>query len=119
MTGAVGIFWMVDGVLVAAGCGLEDAARYGECLTYDGGHAEQWEAWQKAGGRWLAKNGLPSSILTTEYDEHPRGRIVKEPTGFVLYADWRLQGRAQVSAICERFGLDRSAVSVRSDPHYR
>ncbi|ANC88642.1 hypothetical protein [Sphingomonas sp. NIC1] len=119
MTGAVGIFWMVDDVLVAAGCELEDAARYGDCLTFDGGHAEHWERWQEAGGHWLAKNGLPARILTTEYDEHPRGRIVKEPGGFVLYADQRLQSPARITAICERFGLGRAAVLVRSDPHYR
>jgi len=119
VTESVGIFWFVDGVLVAAGCALESAAPYGDCLTYDGGHAEDWERWQEAGGRWLAEHGLPVAILTSEYDEHPRGRIVKEANGFVLYADQRLQTPKRLSAICERFGLEKSTTSIRSDAHYR
>ena len=119
MTDSVGIFWLVDGALVAAGCAIEDAASYGDCLTYDGGHAEHWDSWQEAGGRWLAEHGLPAGILTSEYDEHPRGRIVKTPDGFVLYVDRRLQTPAYLDAICERFGLDRSTTSIRSDAHYR
>ncbi|WP_174279398.1 hypothetical protein [Sphingomonas bacterium] len=119
MTEAVGIFWMVDDVLVAAGCELEHAAPYGDCLTYDGGHAEHWEQWQQAGGHWLNANGLPAAILTSEYDEHPRGRIVKDPGGFVLYADRRLQTPARIAAVCERFGLEVGSTSIRSDSHYR
>jgi len=116
---SVGIFWLVDGVLVAAGCAVENAAPYGDCLTYDGGHAEHWDRWQEAGGRWLAQHRLPISILTSEYDEHPRGRIVKEADGFVLYADQRLQNPTRIAEICERFGLEKSTTSIRSDAHYR
>lgn len=119
MTGSVGIFWLVDGVLVAAGCALEDADRYGDCLTYDGGHAEHWDRWQEAGGRWLVEHDLPATILTSEYDEHPRGRIVKEVDRFVLYADQRLQTPTHIATICERFGLESSVTSIRSDAHYR
>ena len=119
MSGAVGIFWLVDGVLVAAGCELDDAVSYGNCLTYDGGHAEHWERWQKAGGRWLKQHGFPTSVLTSEYDEHPRGRIVKERQGFVLYADRRLQTATNIANICARYNLDRRTISIRSDAHYR
>ncbi|GGE95363.1 hypothetical protein GCM10011404_30620 [Sphingomonas prati] len=117
--GCVGIFWFVDDMLVAAGCPVADASPYGDCLTYDGGHAEHWDRWQEAGGVWLAAHGLPLSILSTEYDDHPRGRIVKEPGSFVLYADRRLQTADRLDSICSRFELDRAKVSLRSDAHYR
>lgn len=117
--GSVGIFWLVDGLLIAAGCAVEDAESYGDCLTYDGGHAEHWERWQEAGARWLTEHGLPTCIMTSEYDEHPRGRIVKEQAGFVLYADRRLQTPVQIAAICVRFGLSRKSTSIRSDAHYQ
>jgi hypothetical protein len=116
---SVGIFWLVDGTLVAAGCALNDAAWYGDCLTYDGGHAEHWDLWQEAGGLWLREHGLPPSILTTEYDSHPRGRVVKEPNGFVVYADRRLQTPDIITTICEKFGLNKTSTAIRSDAHYR
>lgn len=114
----VGIFWMVGGDLVAAGCAVDEASPYGDCLTYDGGHAEHWERWQAAGARWLADHHLPLAILSTEYDQHPRGRIVREPECFVIYADRRLQRPGDLSAIRARFGLDQMPVVVRSDSHY-
>ncbi|HEY9092137.1 hypothetical protein [Parasphingorhabdus sp.] len=119
MTGAVGIFWFVDHTLVAAGCTLEDAVQYGDCLTYDGGHADHWARWQEAGGYWISRNGLPLDILTTEYDDHSRGRIVKEPDSFVIYADRRLQTPKYLNAVCARFRLIRSQTLIRSDDHYR
>ena len=81
MPEAVGIFWFVGDELVAVACELTNAVPYGDCLTYDGGHAEHWEAWQKAGASSLRASGLPERIATSEYEEYPRGRIVKEPTG--------------------------------------
>ena len=115
----VGIFWFVDGVLVSKGCPLSEAFEYGDCLTFEGGHAEAWDHWQSLGAAGLAKGELPASILTSEYDEHPRGRIVKEPNRFVLYADRRLQTKTRIEKICARFELPRSETIVRSDPHYR
>ena len=79
MPEAVGIFWFVGDELIAVVCDLTNAVPYGDCLTYDGGHAEHWEAWQKAGASSLRSSGLPERIATSEYEEHPRGRIVKEP----------------------------------------
>ena len=119
MEPSLGIFWLVAGQLVAAGCPLKHAGLYGDCLTYDGGHAEHWEKWKEAGQRWIEKNGLPLAILTSEYDEHPRGRVVKEPAGFVIYADRRLHKPTFIARICHRFNLDPSFVTVRSDAHYR
>lgn len=115
----VGIFWFVDEALVTVGCPVTDASSYGDCLTFEGGHAQYWEQWQGAGCAWLVANDLPARILSTEYDDHPRGRIVKTPSGFVLYADRRLQTPARLDKICLRFGLHRASVLIRNDAHYR
>jgi len=120
-TAMVGIFWWVEDRLVAAGCPLGDAEAGGEWLDYTGGHAEHWERWREAGRGWLLANELPLLILSSEYDDHPRGRIVFDrSTGrFLLYADLRLQDPDRIAAIKRTFGLDRSTVIVESDPHYR
>lgn len=116
----VGIFWMVAGQLVAAGCRLEDGELAGDWIDYPGGHADYWERWQEAGRAWLVRHGLPLDILSSEYDEHPRGRIVFDRRfgGFILYADRRLQKPERLNRIKQAFGL-RDAVKIMSDPHYR
>jgi hypothetical protein len=119
MTERVGIFWQVEGLWVAAGCTLAEAVAYGDALTYDGGHAEHWDRWQEAGGRWLSAHDLPLAILTSEYDEHPRGRVVKTPDRFVIYADRRLLGSETVSEIVTLFGLEGAPMMCSPDSHYR
>lgn len=117
----VGLFWEVGGQLVAAGVPLARADRYGDCLTFEGGHAEYWEAWAGAGAGVLRRRGLPLAIIATEYDDHPRGRVVFDQCAdaFIIYADRRLHAAAKVSAIRCRFGLDGLACHVRADSHYR
>jgi hypothetical protein len=46
----LGIFWVVqttdsEARLLAAGCPLEQAEPYGDCLTYGPGHYETWAQW--------------------------------------------------------------------------
>ncbi len=119
MTASVGIFWRVEGRWVAAGCALAEAVSYGDALTYDGGHAEHWDRWQAAGGRWLAAYHLPLAILESEYDEHPRGRVVKMPARFMIYADRRLLGRESLAGVVALFGLEGEKVVASADSHYR
>lgn len=118
---AVGIFWFVNGVLVAVGVAVSRADRYGDCLTYDGGHAELWEAWSMAGPVWLRGHALPAAILSTEYDAHPRGRVIfdERQQSFMIYADRRLQRPAQIALLQERFGLKSVSTTVLGDSHYR
>lgn len=119
MAASVGIFWQVEGKWVAAGCSVDEASPYGDALTYDGGHAEHWERWQEAGGRWLAEHGLPQAILTSEYEEHPRGRVVKTPACFVIYADRRLLSSQSLAEIVALFSLESEVVKSSPDSHYR
>lgn len=117
----VGIFWFVDHQLVAAGAPVRLADIYGDNATYVGGHAEHWAHWARAGSRWLKEHRLPLSILTSEYDEHPRGRIVyaRKSRLFRLYADMRLHADDPVAEIRNRFGIAKRKTQVFTDSHYR
>jgi hypothetical protein len=80
-----------------------------------------WDRWRAAGPSWLKGRGMPTSICRTEYEEHPRGRIVYAHPGdlFIVYADRRLQDEKTISLIVEAFRLAGERFEVRSDDHYR
>jgi hypothetical protein len=51
-TPQVAIFWLVrategEARLLAAGCPLDQAEPYGDCLTYGPGHYETWVHWRR------------------------------------------------------------------------
>jgi hypothetical protein len=118
---SVGIFWRVaDGIVVDRST-LAEAEPYGDCLTHAAGHYERWQAWQALGATRLASMGYPERIISTEYDDWPRGRIVYETLAkqFVIYADRRLQAPETIDAIKAAFGLRDAEVIVKSDLHYR
>jgi hypothetical protein len=118
---SVGIFWLVDGVLVIDRSTLDKSEPYGDCLTHPGGHYERWETWRELGIGGLRAIGFPDCMQTSEYDEWPRGRIVYETVErrFVLYADRRLQSPGIVDALKTAFCLHEANVIVMSDAHYR
>ncbi len=118
----LGIFWFVlaAGVveLVARGCPLDAAERYDDCLTFAGGHYETWTAWQRR------EIELPSAaahnvVLSTEYDNWPRGRIIYQvPTSrFVIYADRQLLAGPRLARIRTAFGLPEGTLAA-GDAHY-
>jgi hypothetical protein len=121
----VGIFWLIAEsgreVLITDSVPLSQGEPYGNCITHPRGHYEMWERWRRAGAFWLAHNGLPTAICQTEYEEHPRGRIVYERSAdlFVIYADRRLQSARTINRIVEAFRLPAERFAVRSDDHYR
>ncbi|MEX0827325.1 MAG: hypothetical protein WD005_00055 [Haliea sp.] len=118
---SVGIFWKIGRVLVIDHSTLDEAEAYGDCLTHAAGHYERWEGWQAIGASRLLSLGYPDAIVTSEYDDWPRGRIVHEVPAnrFVLYADRRLQTPDIIAALTEAFQLEAQKVVVRSDAHYR
>ena len=117
---SVGIFWRVGDTLVIDRSTLEEAEPYGDCITHAAGHYERWQEWQALGAARLAARGYPGQIISTEYDEWPRGRIVYETPArrFVLYADKRLQKPGIIEALKTVFGLNAAEVVVKSDLHY-
>jgi hypothetical protein len=118
---SVGIFWRVSDYLVVDRSALSDAEPYGDCLTHAMGHYDRWQQWQGLGGAKLTLRGLPKSILSTEYDDWPRGRVVYEIASeiFVVYADRRLQKPGIIAALKAEFGIATATVRIRSDLHYR
>ncbi|TXN17261.1 hypothetical protein FV219_00470 [Methylobacterium sp. WL122] len=123
---SVGIFWGVRDesgalALVVDLTPLADAEPYGEALTHRGGHYEIWEAWQAMGVTGLKRHGLPSAIAWSEYEEHPRGRIIYDTKSsiFRIYADRRLQGAKLIQRIVVVFGISEKIYSVHSDSHYQ
>src|ERR1039458_8987371 len=62
----VGIFWIVNGKSLIESTPLSEAEPYGVFLTHPRGHAEVWEAFQRAGA-------VPREV---EYEESPRGRVM-------------------------------------------
>ncbi|MGI8839538.1 MAG: hypothetical protein ACR2F8_01935 [Caulobacteraceae bacterium] len=121
----VGIFWSVP---VAAGASrllidtepLARAETYGDFLTHPRGHHEVWTAWRRLGTGWLKARGWPFAILTHEYEDFPRGRVVfhVSTSAFWIYADRRLQREDDIARIKTALGLTDQTCLVKSDSHY-
>lgn len=64
--------------------------------------------------------GLPIEVASSEYEEHPRGRVVfdRRAERFIIYADQKLQVKAITDDVKALFAIvDRNCL-VRSDSHY-
>ena len=122
---SAGIFWGIrvgkGRVLVTDATVLSHAEAYGADLTHPRGHYDVWEAWQRLGVAGLLLYGLPAEIADSEYEDHPRGRIVydTQTERFILYADQRLQTPAFLGRVITAFSLPAEQNLVRSDSHYR
>ncbi len=108
----VGIFWIVNGELIADMVPLSHASEYGNALEH-GGH---WEYWDKL----LPQTSNQFLLKDHEYDRFPRGRVLyfKNKEQVVVYADrclWSLQIQSKLQAA---FGIHSSFKFV-ADSHYR
>jgi hypothetical protein len=104
--------------LLAAGCPLDQAEPYGDCLTYGPGHYETWAQWR----RDRTVDPAPRALVRSyEYEDWPRGRIVFDRSRdlFVLYADRKLMTREMITRIKIQFLLPTERIEVQSDLHYR
>lgn len=108
----VGIFWIVNGDIIADAIPLSHANEYGKAIEY-GGH---WEYWERlvplTRGQYLLKSH--------EYDRYPRGRVVYFPAqrSVVVYADQCLWTSEYRTKLQEVFGINQ-AFRFTSDDHYR
>ncbi len=122
---SLGIFWRVpcDGglTLLLDKMPVVEAEPYGACLTFPCGHAETWERWRALTGRERRRVGVPDIVITCEYDDFPRGRIVADRKGksFTVYADSKLHDPPWPTMIIEAFGLDPLRCVLMMDGHYR
>lgn len=110
-TPKLGIAFLVKGRLFIASSALTDCENWAEFKNYPGGHPRYWVELQRKG---LAP-------LDSEYDEHPRGRVVlNAKTGqFSLYLDrCILRKQKLVRTILSRLHLPANTL-IATDPHYR
>jgi len=52
----------VNGVLVIDSSTLDEAERYGDCITHAAGHYDRWQEWQALGMARLAAVGYPDHV---------------------------------------------------------
>jgi hypothetical protein len=119
----LGIFWVVqttdgDARLLAAGCPLDQAEPYGNCLTYGPGHYETWYRWRR--DRTIGP-ALRTLVGSYEYEDWPRGRIVFDRSRdlFILYANRKLLTPATIARIETQFHLPAERTETQSDCHYQ
>ncbi|MGC2223530.1 MAG: hypothetical protein WA624_14820 [Methylocella sp.] len=119
----VGIFWLVqtpDGEarLLTAGCAVDQAEPYCDCLTYGPGHYETWVHWRR--DRTIDP-ALRTLVRSHEYEDWPRGRIVFDRARdlFILYADRKLLTQATIARLETQFQLLEERTEVQSDWHYK
>jgi hypothetical protein len=122
-TPQVGIFWLVqtsngEARLLAAGCPLDQAEPYGECLTYGASHYETWAHWRRDR---TVEPALRALVRSHEYEDWPRGRIVFDRSRdlFILYADRKLLTPAMIARIETQFHLPEERTEIQSDWHYQ
>jgi hypothetical protein len=119
----LGIFWVVqttDGAarLLAAGCPLDQAEPYGDCLTYGPGHYETWAHWRRDR---TVDPALRVLVRSYEYEDWPRGRIVFDRSRnlFIIYADRKLLTTGTIARLKTYFLLPTEHIEVKSDGHYQ
>jgi hypothetical protein len=120
----VGIFWALQekgrtATLLEHRCPLRKAEPYGDMLTCRHSHYRVWERWRR--NPRPAQPDLASRIVTSEYEEWPRGRIVYHAPSkrFTLYADAQILQRPDIlAAICDTFGLPKNQTDTKPDSHY-
>jgi hypothetical protein len=118
-----GIFWVAQtsngkARLLAAGCPLDQAEPYGDCLTYGPGHYETWAHWRRDR---TVEPALRAIVRSHEYEDWPRGCIVFDRSRdlFVLYADRKLLTPAMIGRVATQFHLPPQRTEVQSDLHYK
>ena|ERR1700731_800210 len=104
--------------LLAAGCPLDQAEPYGDCLTYSPGHYKTWAQWRRDK---TVDTALRAIVRSYEYEDWPRGRIVCDRSRdlFILYADRNLLTQAMIARIVTHFHLPAERTEVKSDWHYQ
>jgi hypothetical protein len=122
-TPQVVIFWGVqtsngEAKLLAAGCPLDQAEPYGDCLTYGPGHHETWGHSRRDK---TLNPALRAIVRSYEYEDWPRGRIVLDRARdlFILYADRKLLTPAMIARIETQFHLPQERTKAKSDVRYR
>jgi hypothetical protein len=104
--------------LLAAGCPLDQAEPYGDCLTYGPGHYETLAQWRR---KRTVDPALRALVRAHEYEDWPRRRIVFDQSRdlFILFADRKLLTPATIARLKTQFLLPADRTEVQSDFHYQ
>ena len=116
-TPQLGIFWLVQTTeaeprLLAAGCPLDQAEPYGDCLTYGPSHYETWAHWRRDR---TVEPALRALARSCEYEDWPRGGIVfdRSRDQFILYADRKLLTPETIARIATQFQLPAEGTEIQ------
>ena len=108
----VGIFWFIGDLLIIDSTAISAAEPYGNCMNHPMSHIDYWTEHQTLGD-------LPRD---TEYEEHPRGRVVfNTKTGRYSFCADRciLRKKSVVRRIMKAMHLPIESTDVLTDGHYR
>ncbi len=107
----IGIFFIVDGVLVSDTLSVEQCLQFGEHVEY-GAHYDYWSKLEPT-------TIYESAFKSHAYDYYPRGRIVLDVKHHQvkLYVDHCIDTEA-LTNISTAFALPNNAL-VRYDEHYQ
>lgn len=107
----IGIFFVVDGVVLSDSVLLDMGQPYGDHIEH-GGHYDYWL-------QLVPSGAVEAAFKGHAYDYYPRGRVVYDSVSMraKLYAD-RCIGKTTLSTISEIFGLPQDARSSY-DGHYQ
>jgi hypothetical protein len=119
----LGIFWVVqttDGEerVLTAGCPLDRAEPYGDCLTYGPGHCDIWARWRRDR---TVDPALRAVVRSYEYEDWPRGRHHLRPVARSVHPVCRPQLLipAMIARIATQFHLPAERTESTSDLHYQ
>jgi hypothetical protein len=108
----VGIYWVVEGIVIGDAVPLEEAEPYGEALQH-GGHYDYWCTLRP-------KTDAERKLKSGPYDYWPRGRLVFFPKRSTvrLYADPCLDND-DLNEVLDFFGHSGYRIEIEGDDHYR
>src|ERR1035441_4486160 len=108
----VGIFWLLGDRLIIDTTPMSGGEQYGDCLNHPKSHIDYWTERQRLGD-------LPRD---TEYEEHPRGRVVynTKTDRYSFCADrCILRKKSVVKRIVKAMHLPIEMTDVLTDGDYR
>ena len=108
----VGIFWLIGNRLIIDSTPLNAAEPYGECLGHAKSHIDFW----------AERQALGEVPRDTEYEEHPRGRVVfnSKTERYSFCADrCILKKKSVVKRIMTAMRMPIEMSDIIADSHYR
>lgn len=108
----VGIFYVINNEIFCRTVDFEKAIKYGDLLTYEGGHDDFWQQELQSKG----------DFKDYEFDYFPRGRVVYNYVEnlFIIFIDSCIDQDSINARLIINFGLHNKAAVIfnNEDEHY-